>query len=114
MRDYEPVAAWAARGGAAATFSFKPATAADAAHPRSVNLVVVDAATGRPVQAVKVALAAAQQRRRSGEAVRSLARKAARSSAPISGLPANGSVGLLACMMSSRRVCTLPSAFGWL
>ena len=28
--------------------------AADAAHPRSVNLVVVDAATGRPVQAVKI------------------------------------------------------------
>ena len=55
VRDYEPVAAWAARSGAATTFSFKPATAADAAHPRSVNLVVVDAATGRPVQAVKVA-----------------------------------------------------------
>ncbi len=27
---------------------------ADAAHPRSVNLVVVDAATGRPVQAAKI------------------------------------------------------------
>jgi len=55
VRDYEPVAAWATRSGAAATFIFKPTTAADAAHPRSVNLVVVDAATGRPVQAVKVA-----------------------------------------------------------
>jgi len=55
VRDYEPVPAWAARGGTAATFSFKPATPADAAHPRSVNLVVVDAVTGRPVQAVKVA-----------------------------------------------------------
>ena len=55
VRDYEPVAAWAARSGAATTFGFKPATAADAADPRSVNLVVVDAATGRPVQAVKVA-----------------------------------------------------------
>jgi hypothetical protein len=55
VRDYEPVVAWAARSGAATTFSFRPATAADAAHPRSVNLVVVDAATGRPVQAVKVA-----------------------------------------------------------
>ena len=54
VRDYEPVAAWTARDGAAATLSFKPATAPDAAHPRSVNLVVVDAATGRPVQAVKV------------------------------------------------------------
>jgi hypothetical protein len=48
------VAAWAARAGAAESLSFKPATRADAAHPRSVNLVVVDAATGRPVQAVKV------------------------------------------------------------
>jgi len=55
VRDYEAVPAWAARGGAAATFAFKPATAVDAVHPRSVNLVVVDAATGRPVQAVKVA-----------------------------------------------------------
>ena len=55
VRDYEPVAAWATRDRAPATFSFRPATAADAAHPRSVNLVVVDAASGRPVQAVKVA-----------------------------------------------------------
>jgi hypothetical protein len=54
VRDYEPVPAWTVRGGAAATLSFKPATAPDAAHPRSVNLVVVDAATGRPVQAVKI------------------------------------------------------------
>ena len=55
VRDYEPVATWATRAGAATTFSFRPAAAADAAHPRSINLVVVDAATGRPVQAVKVA-----------------------------------------------------------
>jgi hypothetical protein len=55
VRDYEPVPAWTTRVGAAQTLSFKPVTAADAAHPRSVNLVVVDAATGRPVQAVKVA-----------------------------------------------------------
>ena len=41
---------------------------------------------------------------------RSAARSAARSSAPISGLPANGSVGLRACTTSSSRVCTLPSA----
>ncbi|MEO5844565.1 MAG: DUF1223 domain-containing protein [Caldimonas sp.] len=53
VRDYETVPAWAARGGAA-TLRFKPATAPDAAHPRSINLVVVDAATGRPVQAVKI------------------------------------------------------------
>jgi hypothetical protein len=54
VRDYEPVAAWSARGGASETLSFKPKAAADAAHPRSVNLVVVDAASGRPLQAVKV------------------------------------------------------------
>jgi len=54
VRDYEPVAAWTARSGAAETIAFVPSTRADAAHPRSVNLVVVDAATGRPVQAVKV------------------------------------------------------------
>ncbi|HEY2187755.1 MAG TPA: DUF1223 domain-containing protein [Caldimonas sp.] len=54
VRDYAPVAPWVARGGASETLTFKPATAADATHPRSVNLVVLDAATGRPVQAVKV------------------------------------------------------------
>lgn len=55
VRDYQPVAAWAARSSAPVTLTFRPATPADAAHPRSVNLVVVDAATGRPVQAVKIA-----------------------------------------------------------
>jgi hypothetical protein len=54
VRDYEPVAAWTVQSGAAQALRFKPATAADAAHPRSVNLVVVDAANGRPVQAVKI------------------------------------------------------------
>ncbi|MEO6364095.1 MAG: DUF1223 domain-containing protein, partial [Caldimonas sp.] len=54
VRDYEPVAAWAVKPGAAETLRFKPATPVDAAHPRSINLVVVDAANGRPVQAVKI------------------------------------------------------------
>ena len=54
VRDYAPVAAWAAHGGAAQTLTFAPKSPADAAHPRSVNLVVVDAATGRPVQAAKI------------------------------------------------------------
>ncbi len=54
VRDYEPVAAWSATSGATETLRFKPATPTDAAHPRSVNLVVIDAASGRPVQAVKV------------------------------------------------------------
>jgi hypothetical protein len=54
VRDYRPIAAWQAHAGAAEQLAFAPAAHADAAHPRSVNLVVVDAATGRPVQAVKV------------------------------------------------------------
>ena len=54
VREYEPVPAWAAQSGAAETLRFKPARPADAAHPRSVNLVVVDAASGRPVQALKI------------------------------------------------------------
>jgi len=54
VRDYEPVVAWTVRSGTAETLHFKPATAADAAHPRNVNLVVVDAASGRPVQAIKI------------------------------------------------------------
>jgi hypothetical protein len=54
VRDYATVAAWPARTGTAESLAFTPTTRADAAHPRSVNLVVVDAATGRPVQAVKV------------------------------------------------------------
>ncbi len=54
VRDYEPVAAWSATSGASETLRFKPTTPADATHPRSVNLVVIDAAGGRPVQAVKL------------------------------------------------------------
>jgi len=54
VRDYASVAAWAARVGTAESLAFTPSTRADAAHPRSVNLVVVDASTGRPVQAVKL------------------------------------------------------------
>jgi len=54
VRDYQAVAAWNARAGGAETIAFTPATRADGAHPRTVNLVVVDASTGRPVQAVKL------------------------------------------------------------
>ena len=36
------------------TLVFAPATRSDAGHPRQVNLVVLDAETGRPVQAVKI------------------------------------------------------------
>ena len=54
VRDYQPVAEWSTASGTTETLRFKPTTPADATHPRSVNLVVVDAATGRPVQAVKI------------------------------------------------------------
>jgi len=53
VRDYRPVAAWTAAGDAT-TLQFDLAGGADPAHPRLVNLVVVNADTGRPVQAVKL------------------------------------------------------------
>jgi hypothetical protein len=55
VREYRPVPAWpVARGGAATTLQFDLETLADAAHPRRVNLVIVDAASGRPVQAAEL------------------------------------------------------------
>ena len=54
VRDYEPVPAWAAKSGAPQRLAFRSSRSSDAAHPRTVNLVVVDAATGRPVQAAKI------------------------------------------------------------
>ena len=54
VREYKPVAAWAAERGSATTLQFSPAMPSDPAHPRQVNLVVVDATTGRPVQALKI------------------------------------------------------------
>jgi hypothetical protein len=55
VRQYQPVAAWSAKPGTAATsLQFDATGAVDPAHPRAVNLVVVDADTGRPVQAVKL------------------------------------------------------------
>ncbi len=54
VREYRPVAAWAAKPDASASLNFTPSVAADSTHPRWVNLVVVNADTGRPVQAVKL------------------------------------------------------------
>lgn len=54
VRDYRPVAPWAAApGGPAVTLRFDPG-AADPAHPRQINLVIIDVAGGRPVQAAKL------------------------------------------------------------
>ena len=54
VRDYATVTPWTVRGAAAETLRFTPSSPGDAAHPRSVNLVVIDAASGRPVQALKL------------------------------------------------------------
>ncbi|MEO8154638.1 MAG: DUF1223 domain-containing protein [Rhizobacter sp.] len=54
VRELLPVSAWQAQLGQPTTLHFSPATRADAAHPRQVKLVVLDAATGRPVQALKL------------------------------------------------------------
>jgi hypothetical protein len=50
VREYQPLTSWAADS--VQTLQFSPATPADAAHPRQLNLVLVDADSGRPVQAV--------------------------------------------------------------
>jgi len=54
VREYRPVAAWAALANAPFSLSFTPASAPDPLHVRQVNLVVLNAQTGRPVQAVKL------------------------------------------------------------
>ena len=55
VREYLPVAAWTTKPAAApAALHYAPATATDPAHPRQVNLVIVNADTGLPVQAVKL------------------------------------------------------------
>jgi hypothetical protein len=54
VRDYLPIAAWAARPGEPTTLQFMPKLPRDAAHPRDVNLVVVDAGSGKPVQALRL------------------------------------------------------------
>ncbi|MBS0449294.1 MAG: DUF1223 domain-containing protein [Proteobacteria bacterium] len=54
VRDYLPVPMWTAAADVPTSLQFTPKPARDPAHPRSVNLVVVDAATGRPVQAVRL------------------------------------------------------------
>ena len=53
VRDYRQVAAWATQPDAA-TLQFELSGAGDPAHPRQINLVIVNADTGRPVQAVKL------------------------------------------------------------
>ncbi|HEX7436576.1 MAG TPA: DUF1223 domain-containing protein, partial [Caldimonas sp.] len=54
VRAYRPVTAWLPRAEAPETLVYDLAGAADPAHPRQVNLVVVNADDGRPVQALKL------------------------------------------------------------
>jgi len=54
VRELQPVAAWTQAAGSTTALRFTPLPAAEASHPRRVNLVVLDAASGRPVQAVKL------------------------------------------------------------
>jgi hypothetical protein len=54
VRDYKTVPAWTASAAAPQALAFQIPAGSDTTHPRAVNLVVVDADTGRPVQAVKI------------------------------------------------------------
>jgi len=54
VRDYRPVAPWATAIDGTTTLSFSPMPAPAGSRPRQVNLVVFDADSGRPVQAVKL------------------------------------------------------------
>lgn len=50
VREWSPVSPWQG----ATTLQFAPATPAQAGHPRAVNFVVTDLATGRPLQALRL------------------------------------------------------------
>lgn len=54
VREYRPVAPWTTAGSGAKTLAFSPAPPTSGGRARHVNLVVVDAASGKPVQAVKL------------------------------------------------------------
>lgn len=54
VRELRPVPAWAATTGVPVTLQFRPGLGATPGHLREVNLVVLDADTGKPVQALKL------------------------------------------------------------
>ena len=54
VRDYRPLGAWTPKPEAPQAFVYEMPAGGDAGHPRQVNLVVVDAASGRPVQALRI------------------------------------------------------------
>jgi hypothetical protein len=52
VREYAPLAAWDSRDVSLQRLQFSPSRPADAAHPRRMNLVLVDADSGRVLQAL--------------------------------------------------------------
>ncbi len=52
VREYAPITAWDARDASVQRLQFSPSRPADAAHPRRMNLVLVDADSGRVLQAL--------------------------------------------------------------
>lgn len=54
VREYKVVDAWQPMAPASQTLVYDVRKAADPAHPRQINLVVLNADTGRPVQALKL------------------------------------------------------------
>ena len=54
VREYRQVVAWAAQADAPEILIYDLPAATDPTHPRQVNLVVVNADNGRPVQALKI------------------------------------------------------------
>lgn len=52
VREYEPIAAWDARDAMPRRLQFNPSQPASAAYPRRTNLVLVDADSGRVLQAL--------------------------------------------------------------
>ena len=52
VREYEPIATWDARDAVPRRLQFKPSQPASAAYPRRTNLVLVDADSGRVLQAL--------------------------------------------------------------
>jgi len=54
VREWHVVPDWTTSAGVPTTLQFRSSTAVDPAHPQQVNLVVVNADTGRPVQALKL------------------------------------------------------------
>lgn len=54
VRELVPVSAWQAQPGQPTTLRFTPTAPRDTSHPRQIKLVVTDAASGRPLQALQL------------------------------------------------------------